>query len=253
VREAWKARSASLGLDEREKFESYACDGLAEYLEKLEAACQKHRDESHAFKVIDWFEPIFKAVELFMPAAKMVAQAYPNPGSLVLGGIVGVINITGRFRDYQKLTMQMLARMGRKARILMEYENDVYKTEYRVQCALIDVYGDILSFCQKALRFATENGKLLARVKGFRLLMFRDYESQLGKEVQDFENHIEDLEALACLCDKKRLQELHDSLGAHHETIGQVVAENREHFQRRDDIIVQLWKRDQELIQRLSV
>jgi hypothetical protein len=31
------------------------------------------------------FEPIFKTVDLFMPTALVAIQAYPNPGSLILG------------------------------------------------------------------------------------------------------------------------------------------------------------------------
>ena len=58
-----------MGRQERKKFESYACSGFADYLEKLETARQWHREESYTFKVIDWFEPIFKAVELFTFAA----------------------------------------------------------------------------------------------------------------------------------------------------------------------------------------
>jgi hypothetical protein len=247
VREAWKSRCSSLGEEELRKFESYACSGLADYLEKIEAACQRHREESYGFKVIDWFEPLFKAVELFTPAVAVAIQAYPNPGSFVLGGIVGVLQTTRRLLSYQKLTVQMLAKMGKKARILLEYETDVYKDDYPVQRALVQVYGDIIAFCQKAFRFLTENGQLRAKVKGLGLILFRDYESQLGKEVQDFEYHIEDLEARACVCDKRRLKELRDSQEAHHKEFGQVFADTREYFQRQDGFLVNLLKREQDL------
>lgn len=250
VKTAWSLRCSSLGEDERKTFESYACSGLADYLEKLEAACQKHREESYGFKVIDWFEPMFKAVELFTPAAAVAIQAYPNPGSLVLGGIVGVLQTTSRLLSYQKLTVQMLAKMGRKARILLEYEKDVYKDDFPVQKGLVEVYGDIIAFCQKALRFLTENGQLRAKVKGLGLVLFRDYESQLGKEVQDFEAHIEDLEARACLCDKRRLKELRDSQEAHRKEFGQVAADTREYFQRHDAFLANLEKREQDVRER---
>jgi hypothetical protein len=250
VKEAWKSRCSSLGEEERKKFESYASSGLADYLEKLEAACQRHREEHYGFKVIAWFEPIFKVAELFTPVASVAIQAYPNPGSLVLGGVVAVLQITSRLLSYQKLTVQMLSKMGRKARILLDYEKDVYKDDYPVQKALVQVYGDIIAFCQKAFRFLTENGQLRAKVKGLGLILFRDYESQLNKEVQAFESHIEDLESRACLCDKKRLKELRDSQEAHHKQFGQIVSDTREYFQRHDDIIENLLKREQDLRER---
>jgi hypothetical protein len=250
VKEAWKSRCSSLGEEEWKKFESYACSSLADYLEKLEAACQRHREESYGFKIVEWFEPIFKAVELFTPAAAVAIQAYPNPGSLVLGGIVGVLQTTNRLLSYQKLTVQMLAKMGRKARKLLEYEKDVYKDDYPVQRALVQVYGDIIVFCQKAFRFLTENGQVRAKVKGLGLILIRDYESQLGKEVQDFEDNIEYLEEKACLCDKRRLKELRESQEAHHKEIGQLVADNQEYFQRHDSLLVNLLKREQDLRER---
>ncbi|KAH0563355.1 hypothetical protein GP486_002074 [Trichoglossum hirsutum] len=244
VIEAWKARCAELGEDERKRFESYACRGLADYLEKLEEACRKHRNESHAFKFLDWFDPIFKAVELFMPAAIATIQAYPNPGSLILGGIIGAIQATGRFRDYQRLTVQLLARMGRKAHILQEFETVVYKSDIQVQMALVDVYGDIIQFCQRAVRFATGDGNFIARVK---LNMFRSFEAQLGPLAQAFETHIEYLETLGWLCDKKRLKDLHDNLYARYTATERASADNGEHFQRLGAAMDQLLKRDREI------
>ena len=190
---------------------------------------------------------MYKAVELFTPAASVTIQAYPNPGSLVLGGIVGLLSVTNRLLSYQKLTMQMLSKMGKKARVLLEYDKDIYKDEMSVQSALINVYRDIIIFCQKAFQFLTKNGQPRARVKGLKLIMFRDYESQLGKEVQDFENHLDDLETKATLCDKRRLKELHDNRMAHHSQIRQ---ETREEAQRQNDFLLELWQKDQNLRER---
>ena len=234
-----------MGEEERKKFESYSCGSLADYVKKLEEACWRHKKESYALRILDWFEPILKAVELFMPPASMAIQAYPNPGSLVLGAIVGVLQITSRLLSYQKLTVQMLARMGRKARILLEYERDVYKDNDDVQIALVYVYGNIIAFCQKAFRFINEKGQLRAKVKGLKL--FNDFESQLGKEVQDFEDHIEDLQEKAWLCDKRRLKKLHDSQEAHHKQFGHIFAETRDHMQRHDNFLDNWLKRDQDL------
>lgn len=247
VIEAWKERCADLGEDERKKFESCACHGLANYLEKLEEACKNHRDGSRVFKILDWFEPIFKAVELFLPAATVAIQAYPNPGSLILGGIIGALQATSRLQDYQTFTVQLLAKMGRKAHILQEYETVVYKSDIQVQKALVNVYGDIIQFCQKAVRFATKHGKSIARVKGFKLVLFRNFEAHLGPLAQAFETHIEDLEDLGWLCDKKRLKDLHDNYTLRYTTSELAGSDNNEHFQRLGIAMDQLLKRNREI------
>jgi hypothetical protein len=137
--------------------------------------------------------------------------------------------------------------MGRKAHILQEYETVVYKSDIQVQKALVDVYGDMIQFCQKAVRFTTENGRLIARVKGFGLVMFRKFEAKLGSLAQAFETHIEHLETLGWLCDKKRLKDLHDNLNARYTATEQAGADNSVHFQRLGAAMDHLLKRDREI------
>ncbi|KAK1754050.1 ankyrin repeat-containing domain protein [Echria macrotheca] len=247
VIEAWKARCAALGQDERDKFESFACDGLASYMDMLAKTCQEHRTESRAFRFLDWFEPLFTAVDLFMPAATVAIQAYPNPGSLILGGIVAALDATNRLRDYHRLTVQLLARMGRKASVLQEYETVVYKSDEQVQKALIDVYGDILEFCQKAVKFVTKNNKKIIRVKGFKMMLFRDFEAQLGSLAQAFHAHLDHLETLGALCDKKRLKDLHDELVASRDKRASEASEgHKEQLQRLNATMDQLLKREKD-------
>jgi hypothetical protein len=198
-------------------------------------------------KIGTWFMPLFKAVELLTPAAGMAIQAYPNPGSLVLGGIIGILQLTNRLMFYQKSTLRMLVKMGRKAHILLEYERDVYKDDSAVQKAIIIVHGDILAFCQKAFRFLTKNGELRARVKGLSLIMFKDYESQLGKEVEDFENDMENLKERLSISDRKRLMELRDSQKDQDKKLGQGFAESHEYLKRQEDRFEKLYKREQDL------
>ena len=256
MKKAWGDHCSKLSDKERTLFESHACNGLTKYVEEIEAAYQRHRDSKHALlKFQEWFEPIFKAVELFTPAAAVAIQAYPNPGSLVLGGVVGILQITSRLLDYQKRTVQMLERMGRKTRVFLDYKNDIYKDDIRVQKALINVYGDILTFCQKAFKFMTKHGRSLARVRGMGLILFRDYESQFEKEIHDFEAHLEDVESFALLCDKKRLEEVRRNEERQLKKIGEVFTENHKQFQRasaRDETMLNFLKREQESQERRS-
>jgi len=247
VMEAWKARCAKLGQEERQKFESGSCRGLAEYLAELARVCQEHRDESRAFQFVDWFEPLYTAVELFMPAAKVFIQADPSPGSLVLGGIVAALQATQRLREYHKLTVQMLARMGRKAHILQAYETVVYKTDDLIQKALVEVYGDILDFCQNAVKLVSKNRKTIIKVKGYMMSVFKDFDAQLGSFVQAFDTHIDELEALGRLRDKKRLKDLHDSLNTRYAATSEASGDNKEQLQRLGAAIDMLVKRNREI------
>ena len=244
---AWKARCGKIEEDERRNFESRACRGLAEYLAELANASQAHRDESRAFRFIDWFEPLYTAVELFMPAATVAIQAYPNPGSLILGGVIAALQATQRLRDYHKLTVQLLARMGRKAHILQAYETVVYKSDDQIQKALVEVYGDIIDFCQNAVKLATKHKKTIVKVKGLMMSIFKDFEAQLGSLAEGFETHVEELEALGRLRDKKRLKDLHDSLNARFTATSEINGDNKEQLERLNAAMEQLLKRNREI------
>ena len=250
MREAWERRCSSLGDEERRQFESYACNGLAEYTTRLAAACQKHRDESKIFRVFDWFEPLLKAVDLFVPAAAVAIQAYPNPSSLVLGGIVATLQTTSRLLNYQKLAIQMLSKMGKKTVVFMEYEKEIYKDDYLVQRALVEVYGDIIDFCRKAVRQVNEKGKLQIKVKGVVLSIFRDFESHLGEEVKRFENDVEDLEYKALLCGRRRLLELQQGQEAHRKESNEASGAHSRRLNDIRELQVKLWERHVSLHQR---
>lgn len=257
VNRAWTERCSSLGLtpEEIEKFESNAasCKNLPDYLALVEAACKRNKENSHVQKAIDWLEPINNALELFTPAAAVAIQAYPNPGSLVLGGIVGILQTTKRLVSWQKLALKNLSRMGRKARLLFEYETDIYKDNDRLQAGLVKVYGHILAFCQKGFRLMKKKGKLLAKVEGLACALIRDFESSLGDIVEQFEQDLEDLEDNACLCDRRWLKALHDSHQEHQKDLSQFASEARQQFQQsdaRNEDMFKLWKRNQDHLDR---
>lgn len=250
MKKAWSLRCSTLSEEEKTAFESRACNGLADYVDKLEAACQRYRDESSLFLILDWFEPIFTAVDLFVPPASTAIQAYPNPGSLVLGGIVAVLQATSRLREYQRLTLQLLAKMGRTARIVTKYEKELYNDEPSVQEALVVVYGDILVFCQKACSFLADKNHFNARVKGLRLTLISNFNSRLGKEVEDFETHMEDLEARARFCDRKRLKDVLENQEALRRDVVAGAGASVQHLEQHHNILVDLWKLDQDIRKR---
>jgi hypothetical protein len=256
VAEALEKHCGFLKENEKKSFETLAltCNGLDEYVAKLQASCQEHQDGSVLFRVLDWFEPIFKVVELFMPVAATSIQAYPNPGSLVLGGIMAVVQTTGRVIRYQKLTLQMLTKMSIKAQVFSEYDKakDLYREDTEVQIALVKVYGDIIRFCSKAVRHITnENGELKAKVKRLVLSLITDFESRLGEEVDSFQIHVEQLQERALLCDKKRLKRIADNQEAQRQELGLTL---EKHFRRQgDDIREMIEKKEQWAMKRVYI
>jgi hypothetical protein len=228
------------------KFGLHACKDLPAYVKKIEDAFQNYKDQSYTLGILEWFEPLFSVIELFMPAARVSVQGYPNPGSLVLGGIIAVLSITSRLSDYQKRTIQMLAKMGRKAGIFMEYDKDVYKGEDAFQEALFTVYDDILSFLENAVQYLTEGGRIRDTVKRLKLSVIGGFESHLGKYVHDFEDHIDDVQDRALLCDKRRLKKLAEEQKNHDQAIGHMASENQKNFQHHEQLLINLWKREDE-------
>lgn len=252
VLDAWKARCDSLTAEERRLFESVAngCSGLDQYVKKLETACQKHRDESTLFKIFDWLDPFLTAVNIFMPIPQAMVQSYPNPGALVLGGIVAVVDATNRFRDYQKLTLQMLSQMSSKATLSLQYEAEVYQGEAAVQAALVDVYGDIIDFCLKAVRVLSTMGDIQAKVKGLALAIFRKYESHLGAEVARFERDVDILESKANLVDKLRIKQILENQQDFNQKLGSAMGEHFRREQEYRDLRETMWKKKEEIDKR---
>ena len=152
--------------EERRQFEEYACNGLDEYITTVVSACKAHRDAHLRTRIIGWFEPIYLVVQRLVPVAAIAIQAYPTPGSLVLGSIVGALQIAERLFEYQAKTMQILAQMGSKLQTLLTYENDLYEDNNFVNKALALVFGDILTFCSRAFKFMTHKGSFTCKSKG---------------------------------------------------------------------------------------
>lgn len=213
------------------------CEDLPSYLEKIKLACEGNHAQSRVVNAIQWLEPFFKLAELFVTTAKPISQLYPNPTSLVLGGIAGILALTTRMEKYQTLTLQWLEHMGSKARIILEYESDLYAEEETIQKALVDVYVDIISFCARAFRITPKGDTgIKAKVKGFKMTLFRDFESFLGYEVKSFEKHLSILEHKRSLCDSRRLKYSLDQSGDHKDNLSRLVTQQQDQFREKIDL-----------------
>ena len=251
LNEAIKRSWEKLKLTEAEKrhFESHACTDLPKYLGMIKDACENNSTQARVVNAIHWVEPLFKLVELFVPAADAISSAYPNPSSLVLGGIKGVLSLTTRMEQYQTLTLQWLEHMGSKARVIMEYEGDLYSEELTVQGALVDVYVDIITFCARAFRITPKDKTgIKAKVKGFKMTLFRDFHSFLGEDVKSFEKHLNFLEHARSVCDSRRVRSSAEQGAETRDNLAQLVTQQQDYYNWQIDLYT---KTEQDLRDRL--
>lgn len=239
--------------EERKEFLSYKCENLGDYLAKLQEACKEHDDQSIGVKISKCFAPIYEVIDLYMPIASLAVGAYPTPGSLVLGGIYGIVQIFSRWSSFLTETVRMLSFMGEKFQELRAYHEKIYKDEPEVRDALAAVFGDMLAFCNKAFRFKLKKGNKMAAVKHVSLSIFRKYETQFGTELQDFKDDMARVKTAAATCDKKRLADSYALHKAHRQELSEMHSEAREqskHVSDSKDLLLKIDERTKEVQQR---
>ena len=144
-----------------------------------------------------------------MNVASAASQADPYPSSLVIGGILGLLQISDNYDNFQLLISKWLSKLSAKASVLIEFDLCIYQYDEEIQDALVLVYGDILDFCQKALKlYVDEEGK---RRSGFRLLgksLIERFSDSFGQITDNFDAHLEQYRTRASLCDSRRLLQI---------------------------------------------
>ena len=88
----------------------------------------------------------------------------------------------------------------------MEFDLCIYQYDEEIQDALVLIYGDILDFCQKALKlYVDDEGN---RRNGLRLLgksLIERFSDSFGQITDNFDAHLEQYRTRAKLCDSRRL------------------------------------------------
>lgn len=145
-----------------------------------------------------------------MSIASAASQADPYPSSLVIGGIIGLLQISKDFDLYQQHMMKWLSKLSAKATLLMEFDICIYQYDEKVQEALVPIYGDILEFCQKALKlYVDEQGKRRNGIVVFGRSLIERFSDTFGRLIDNFEAHLDNYKAYALLCDSTRLMQVH--------------------------------------------
>lgn len=147
---------------------------------------------------------------MYMPVASAASQADPYPSSLVVGGIIGLLQISDNFDSYQKLIMKWLSKLSAKAALLLEFDICIYQYDEKVQDALVLIYGDILDFCQKALKlYVDEEGRRRSGFIVFGKSLIERFSDTFGEIVDSFDGHLDSYKARAKLCDSRRLMQIY--------------------------------------------
>ena len=143
-----------------------------------------------------------------MPVASAASQADPYPSSIVVGGIIGLLQISENFDSYQQLIIKWLSKLSAKATLLMEFDICIYQYDERIQEALVLIYGDILDFSQKALKlYVNEQGNLRSGFIVFSRSLIERFSDTFGEIVDNLDKHLDSYKAYAKLCDPRRLMQ----------------------------------------------
>ena len=208
VMAAWKTHLGKLSEAEREMFLKYRKSDLAQYVSGIEDICRKQGDQSKGLGVARLFKPLFGTMNLYAPVARIMIQADPTSSALVLGGITCVMAINDRVLTYHDKIVEMLADMGEKIPILIEYGSEIHQNNDSVQEALVEVFGDILQFCSKAYHmYWDKDGKPRTSAYTFIKALGKSFEMHFGETVQKFEKDLQHFEDRAQLCDRRETKD----------------------------------------------
>lgn len=108
-------------LDPKDRafFLKYATGSIDSFSGVVERTCKKHQKQSRISKINALLRPFCRTLGLYMPVASAASQADPYPSSLVVGGIIGLLQISDNYDSYQQLILKWLAKMSAKAALLM--------------------------------------------------------------------------------------------------------------------------------------
>lgn len=191
---------------DRDFFLKHATGSVQSYSKLVQEKCTLHQEQSHVSKINRVLRPFCKTLGLYMPVAAAASQADPYPSSLVIGGLVGLLQISENFDSFEQQILVWLSKLSAKVDLLEEFDVCIYQYDQKIQDLLVLIYGDILDFCQKALRlYVREDGE--RRRKGAVVLksLIGRFEDSFGDIVTRFEMHMELYKERANRCDSKLL------------------------------------------------
>ena len=206
--QAWNQQLAKLSHEDRAFFLEHARDQVQNFAKVVQKACSTHLKESHTSKINALLRPFCRTLGMYMPAASAASQADPYPSSLVVGGIVGLLQISDNFDAYQSGITDWLSKLGEKAGVLLEYDLCLYQFDSRVQQTLVAIFGDVLDFCQKALHiYVKETGERRSGLWVLARSMVKKFQDEFGQIIKNFELHLEIYKERAMQANTRRIQE----------------------------------------------
>lgn len=205
---AWKTHLSKLTPLENQMFMDHSKGELRQYLKEIEAICQKQGDGSKGRKIAKLFRPWFRTMNQYAPIAETMIQADPTSSALILGGITCIMSISEKYLEFPEKIMNLLAEMGEQADLLTQYGSEVYLNNDSVQCAIVEVFGDILQFCKQALPlFRDKGGKQRSSAHALLKALRTSFQGYFGDIIKKYETDLRTFEDRAKLCDRREARE----------------------------------------------
>ncbi|KAL2060018.1 hypothetical protein VTL71DRAFT_9840 [Oculimacula yallundae] len=137
-------------------------------------------------------EPAIEVLNTVMRSISISVQHSPEISSLVVGGIRLIIDLVAKFVQFYHRLSQMICQMVDYLKIFDQYSKISHDT--LVHQALVDVYGDLITFCVETRRvFVDPQGALkkYAHFRTFCRVQWQPFEERFGEIKLSFAHHLD--------------------------------------------------------------
>ncbi|TGZ77426.1 hypothetical protein EX30DRAFT_366680 [Ascodesmis nigricans] len=164
--QAIKRYELRLSEDERADFSS-----PIDVLMKVRAIDETHNEKSVSRRFAARIEKVLKGLNSYMDIVQTMVQHSPEISSLVVGGVMFILNLGIQFVAFFDKLTRMTETIEHHLSYLSVYAAQVFQKSEAVQEALARTYEDLLTFCRETRKvFLGKNGRM-ARQASFRIFL----------------------------------------------------------------------------------
>jgi hypothetical protein len=186
------------GLSEHERRscrQAFSATPETELLHRIRSCDQDHAGASQFRHHADKLESVFGVLDKFLKIVSPTVSASPE-ATIAVGALRAVLDIALNFLGFFGKLTSMICRLGDFLAPLAEYAKTPQDQTTLVN-SLSAVYGDFLSFCQKAHKvFVDERGRT-RRMTAFRVfwrVQWMPFEAEFGSIEDDLRHHLQVLQ-----------------------------------------------------------
>ncbi|KAL5315085.1 hypothetical protein ACEPPN_017736 [Leptodophora sp. 'Broadleaf-Isolate-01'] len=136
--------------------------------------------------------PAIGVLDTVIRSVSISIQQSPEISSLVVGGIRLVIDLVAKFVQFYNKLSQMICQMVDYLKVFYQYSKLSHDTV--VHQALVDIYGDFLTFCVESRRvFVDQQGavKKFGHFRTFLRVQWQPFEEKFGEIKSSFAHHLD--------------------------------------------------------------